>query len=457
MEPPETYARKTLVERLAATGKPDDFSAAQDVAGKMADEELKKGVLADPDVLLLKAGLDVQQPETIARAKDNCKRATQLAPNSAAPCIMLSMIAQAEGDSRTASEESSKALGIEPTSSRALTLRIETLRREGRFAEARVLLDRLPGDPLSLALTRADLLAGESGGTAALDYLKKQLTALKPDTPAGLKVAFLLRIARHLEDAGNTTEAEAQLREAHKLSPDAADVVATLCRLLDGQKRFTESDQLFDEIMKGKTGQTLASLQMMRADFLLARRDPKSIAEAERLAKAALEINPNSSLAYRILGDAAYAAKQPKAAINHYRKALDLDFRNSFASNNLAWVLCETGDPKSALPHAQNAVFLSPTNASFLDTLGEVSYKLGDYRKSEDALARAVEIAPDAAGSWVRLARAYLKLARLDDAERALGKAEEIGQGDRKLSQEQKNEMTSLLERINKARKKSTR
>ena len=99
----------------------------------------------------------------------------------------------------------------------------------------------------------------------------------------------------------------------------------------------------------------------------LASRDPKSIAEAERLANEAL------ALACRILGDASYAAKQPKPAIERYRKALELDFRNAFASNNLAWVLCEGGDPQEALPHARNAVLQSPTVGSFLDTLGRFS------------------------------------------------------------------------------------
>ena len=220
MEPPESYARRNLVERLVATGKRPDFDEAQGMAQKLIREEDKRGALADPDIFLLKASLDMQSRETVEQAKKHCRRAMEIAPNLAAPHIMMSLITQAQGDLTKASEEASRALAIEPRSARAIMLSVEVLKRERRFREASVLVDRLPQDSPALALTRADLLAAESGAASAANALSKTIAGLKPDAPASLKVALLLRLARHLEESGDVQQAGTQLRAARQPRPE---------------------------------------------------------------------------------------------------------------------------------------------------------------------------------------------------------------------------------------------
>ncbi len=79
-------------------------------------------------------------------------------------------------------------------------------------------------------------------------------------------------------------------------------------------------------------------------------------------------------------------------AIEHYRKALQLDPNQVQALNNLAYLLAESAkQPDQALRFAEKAAELAPDNASVRNTLGWVFYHKGMYNIAVRHLERAVE------------------------------------------------------------------
>ena len=83
--------------------------------------------------------------------------------------------------------------------------------------------------------------------------------------------------------------------------------------------------------------------------------------------------------------------KQTDAAIEQYRKILEINFRDVVALNNLAWLL-RKDDPRRALRLAERAVRLRP-EPRILETLGEVLIAGGDgkgqdFSPLKDAFAR---------------------------------------------------------------------
>ena len=77
--------------------------------------------------------------------------------------------------------------------------------------------------------------------------------------------------------------------------------------------------------------------------------------------------NPQMSVAYRDRADAYYWKREYKEAIRDYSKAIELDQKDSYAYNNLAWILatCEDQkfrDGKRALIVAKKAVDLKPSS-----------------------------------------------------------------------------------------------
>ncbi|MBI3408694.1 MAG: protein kinase [Planctomycetes bacterium] len=83
-------------------------------------------------------------------------------------------------------------------------------------------------------------------------------------------------------------------------------------------------------------------------------------------------------------------------AVRFLEAALVLQPRDSFAANNLAWLLVtgptELRDPKRALPLAQKAVELNSNTSAFRNTLGVVHYRLGEYAEAIQHLEKSLTL-----------------------------------------------------------------
>lgn len=103
----------------------------------------------------------------------------------------------------------------------------------------------------------------------------------------------------------------------------------------------------------------------------------------------------NSSL-YADLGYLYSIQKNKEKAEQHLKTAIELDGKNSYALNNLAWLYCENDfHLKDAVALAETACRLEPTNDNFLDTLAEAYYKIGEYEKAVEVIRKAIKINPN--------------------------------------------------------------
>ena len=85
-----------------------------------------------------------------------------------------------------------------------------------------------------------------------------------------------------------------------------------------------------------------------------------NFAEAERIFRRAIELDPNYALAYNGLGTALGDQKKLDEAIAAFRKALELDPNYAFAYNNLGVALSKQKKWDEAIAAFQKALEIDP-------------------------------------------------------------------------------------------------
>ena len=130
-----------------------------------------------------------------------------------------------------------------------------------------------------------------------------------------------------------------------------------------------------------------------KADALSAKGDKAGVRAA---LEEATRVAPNAAFAQLQLALVYQQEKNLDAAIERYRRVIDVQPRNSVALNNLAFLLVvEKNAPKEALPLAQRAVEVTPQNPATLDTLAWIEYLTGDVMSASKRIALAVRGAPN--------------------------------------------------------------
>ncbi len=82
-------------------------------------------------------------------------------------------------------------------------------------------------------------------------------------------------------------------------------------------------------------------------------------------------------------------------AVNHFRKAIDIQGESPVFYNNLAYAYAESNEYlNEALKLAKEALKTNPQNAVFIDTLGWIYFKKGMFDESTGYLSAALEISP---------------------------------------------------------------
>lgn len=135
-----------------------------------------------------------------------------------------------------------------------------------------------------------------------------------------------------------------------------------------------------------------AASLLIRADGRLVRADRAGARQAfeEAIEAAPRWVEPQLRLA--MLND---AENRHQAAVEAYRKILQIQPNHTVALNNLAYALAVFQKvPAEALSFAQRAVALMPNDPNILDTLGWVQYLMGNSVDAAKTMADAVRRAP---------------------------------------------------------------
>jgi tetratricopeptide (TPR) repeat protein len=147
-------------------------------------------------------------------------------------------------------------------------------------------------------------------------------------------------------------------------------------------------------------------------------------ADAERIYRQILAIDPNHADCLHLLGTLAHQAGRDDVAVELIRKAIAIDKNQSAYHSNLGTVLQALGKPEEAADSYRLALALKPNLAEAHMNLGTVLQAQGQLDEAANCFKRALALKPDLAEVHVNLGNILQAQGKLDEAmashERAL-------------------------------------
>ncbi|NJO44083.1 MAG: tetratricopeptide repeat protein [Cyanobacteria bacterium CRU_2_1] len=153
--------------------------------------------------------------------------------------------------------------------------------------------------------------------------------------------------------------------------------------------------------------------------------------QAAEIWRVVLQLDPNNAAAYTNLGNALYSQNEIEDAIVAYRRAIEIDQANNYASeityNSLGDALFAQGQIEEAIDAYNRAIEIEPDFAIAHKHLGDVFYyNLRDLDAAIIAYRRATELNPNYFQAFVGLGNALDDIGRSDEAIDAYNRAIEI-------------------------------
>ena len=311
-------------------------------------------------------------------------------------------------------------------------------REAGRLQEARRELEAAlrVAPELAEAHLYLGLVLHESEDFAAAAESLARALALKPEIPRARELLGydLLMLGRAADAIPHLDAARRESRDGWQLSAwlgrahlEAGDPETALQHLLDAQVAAPEDPELL--YLVGKAHSQLALRSQARllatapsspyADLAIAEdHDINGRAEealvAYRAALAANEALPN---AWRALGDLEHGQGRHRAAVDAYRRALEIQPYNQDLHLRCGEALLALGLADEALPHLQSATDGDTAPLAALEALGKALLDLERFEEARTALLKTLGVQ---LGEQRRM-KVHYQLARVS---RKLGNAE---------------------------------
>jgi putative PEP-CTERM system TPR-repeat lipoprotein len=421
MDPGNRAATRTLASLYLRSGDAGS-------AGAILDDALD----AHPDdvhLLILRANVAriVQDAKAMERY---LRQAIERNPQTLWPRILLAKALLDDGNSQAAfSTFSGVPVDGNPV---ALALKAEAASRLGQYGEARAALENLasiaPNDPsVQIELVKVYSALGD-------DYRSEQaivrLAELAPED-ARAKLAMAKVLARQ----GKVAEADVLIDNCGLVPEDprvlsARQAVAVVAGRHDEAVYYAR--QLFEE-----NNEAANVVELSRV--LAAAGNQK---ESAKVLNDWLDNHPNDIPVRVELANIYQRRGEDDRYIDQLLQIIEVEPRNSFALNNLAWSL-RVQSPLEALGYARTAYQEDPTSAAIMDTLAMVYAQNKDYENALRFIEKAIDA--DAAASVFRLHRAEIKSAS-GDKEGAVAELRELLR--EVLPEEIKSKAESLLIKI---------
>jgi len=251
----------------------------------------------------------------------------------------------------------------------------------------------------------------------------------------------------------NDSAALKYFRKALELNPNLPEVMNDITFLYVRKDRFQEALDEVNHFLQQSSLQD--TLHIFKGRIYLAQ---KNYTQAREEFQKSLEINPNNSQSYILLGqlhlqenrleeavremdrliakDSRFAPafllkayylelnNDLPGAIDYYTKTLELNPENPIAANNLAWLYCQNDQNLAeALSLASMAREKDPNNPNYADTLGWAYYKMANYTLAVDQLLYSVNNGQPSSENYYRLGMAYYRKGNEILAKQTLRKA----------------------------------
>jgi Tfp pilus assembly protein PilF len=314
-------------------------------------------------------------------------------------------VGEATGAADATSE--SAAAAVAPTDEPAAAV-------EEPQAPKSVLPDTLSEEARSAYVQAVDLVAKGADGA---------LGVFAAGAEAGLYAAALN--AGVLEDArGNSVQAKAYYERALRENPAFGPAVAGLAQLLHRSGDPAGASALLDRHVAAHPDQAMprairAQLRAQAGDHAGTREDAL---EALRLDERCAEAMMAMGMMYRRQGKLELAS----LALG---QAIEIEPQSGVAYNELGMALWAQDKKPQAVLAFERAAASLPGVAAVLNNLGVVRTEVGAFRSAVEDLTKATELKPQAAGYYLNLGLALRGDQRYEDAAAAYKKALHVGGG----------------------------
>ena len=157
----------------------------------------------------------------------------------------------------------------------------------------------------------------------------------------------------------------------------------------------------------------------------------ETVPSAVRAVHRALELDPVSSKAHRILGDIKFFHDWDwDEAVKEYKTAILLGEDQALARKGLALYYSAMGRHEEALAEVRRALDLDPVSVSLNADLGWFYFRARDYEQAATQCSNALELQPDHGVAYVCLVEAFTSLGRVDQAAAAARRLMELAGAD---------------------------
>lgn len=140
----------------------------------------------------------------------------------------------------------------------------------------------------------------------------------------------------------------------------------------------------------------------------------------------ALEVTQNNSVAHDCLACYLWVNGKTDIAIEHYKKAVQLDTHDWRALNNLGYIMNDKGDFNKAIEYFQQAIKIKPKFADSYNNLGFVMRKQNNVKQAIEYFRMAIKLKPDLAGAYTNLGLAMQAQGNYDEAIANLSRAVQL-------------------------------
>ncbi len=276
-------------------------------------------------------------------ARENFERAVELMPTSARQHFALAEALLTTQEYDAAIEHAQEAIRLSEGDYRPYALAAEIETRRGNIEEAADYLGRaLEMSPEDERLWREYLkvLMAIGEREEALQACRKWL-ALEPDSPEAYSALVGLLVRR-----GGYEEALAELKKAIRAGRGAYHPYLLAADIETERGNLEAAESHIRQGVSRFPGE-LRLQQALVQNLMRQRKAKEAISAAERW----LELEPESSVAYEIIGICRYNLGDYKAARAPLEKALDLDPKSHNARLTLAYTYGRLGEPLMATRH----------------------------------------------------------------------------------------------------------
>jgi superkiller protein 3 len=348
-------------------------------------------------------------------ARELLEEAHELSPLSEhEPLIALARAFELYSKERyAAAEQALASQKLDRPDTLQLMAAIKLARGDARAAQALMSRTSDTTDPRA-ALVRSDIARALGRGDLALASVEGFIQA---DSPSA---ALYERRGLAHELLGNLSQASADLARAAELDRKSTSSLLALGRLERQAGRLSRAIVAFHEASQRAPDEAEAWLgagvcRAALGENVAARMD------LERAAGAA----PTRTEPLVALADLDVAEHNLAGALRRYRAAVLLDPKSSIARVKLGNTLMRAGEIALAMPEFRAALADRPDLAAAHNGLGAALFAQGDLDGAEAELKSAAELDPKDAHPWLNLARLYKR--RGDDRalESALERARE--------------------------------